>query len=281
MQKSLHSMGIETIMEISFTLKYDDGTEKFDGLDQYHGALSMFGFSQAAMISLNAFLHKEIITQAPSAKGFRLILGRAKEGSWEQVINLVVTDPETLKTLADFGKNAIYDLLKWAIGGAVGIPFIVKTRKAQKRIRELEADNEDLQEKLDKAIIRAHSPVKHQGLKLHIMSGRQNLITFDEATLRYIETEVVHEESFILPVAVTRFNTRTGTGRFVEKMDGISIPFVPNDKLSKNSKRILADNLAMMARGRFETVDAMVSRITSSDDLLKRYIFYGIANIKE
>jgi hypothetical protein len=68
-------------MEISFTLKYTDGMEEFDGLDQYYGAMSMLGFAQATMISLNAYLNDQIISQAPSAKGFRLVLKKSREGS--------------------------------------------------------------------------------------------------------------------------------------------------------------------------------------------------------
>ena len=86
-------------MILNFTIKYDSGSSDFNGLDQYYGSQSLFGISQVLMISLNAFLNREIITQAPSAKGFRLVLGTSKKGSWEQLIQLVVTDPKVVSLM--------------------------------------------------------------------------------------------------------------------------------------------------------------------------------------
>ncbi len=71
-------------MMLEFHVRYTDGKRAFDGLDHYNGAQSLLGLSQILLISLNAFFHKEIITQAPSAKGFRVVLGNSKVGSWDQ-----------------------------------------------------------------------------------------------------------------------------------------------------------------------------------------------------
>lgn len=180
-------------MEITFHARYTDGRRRFEGLDHYDGAQSLLGLSQIMLIALNSFLNKEILVQAPSAKGFRLVLGRSKEGSWDQAIHMLITNPDVLAVAEDIGKSGLYDLLKWALLSGVGIRHVVANRKAKKIVRELEQKNEDLHEKLDEALKRVHYPVKHQGLTIQVMAGRQNLATFNEATLRYIETEVVHE----------------------------------------------------------------------------------------
>ena len=259
-------------MDISFTIKYTSGSKDFDGLDQYYGALSLFGVSQALLISLNAFFNKEVITQAPSAKGFRLVLGPSKRGSWEQVIQLVITDPQVQTVLGDLGKNALYDLIKYVVGGSVGIPFVVlKHRKSRKRMRDLERENDDLQEKLDDALRRAHAPVKHQGLNIHIMGGRTVLVTFNEETLQFIETEVVSEETEIVRCAISRYNTRTGTGRMIVDLDAVSVPFIPVDRPVKAYNSVLADSLAQLARDRFSPVEAVVSPITDGAGRIKRY----------
>ena len=99
--------------DIIFSVKFDSGKSEFSYLDGYYGAQSIMGITQILLISLNAYLNRELITQATSAKGFRLSLGLSKRGSWEQIINLVVTDPSLTSTIEDLGKDAIYDLLKW------------------------------------------------------------------------------------------------------------------------------------------------------------------------
>ena len=262
-------------MELTFSARYASGTKKFTELDAYYGAQSLIGISQLLLISLNAYINREIITQATSAKGFRLSLGFSRKGSWTQEINFLVTDPHTLELLQDLGKNALYDLLKWGLSTGIGIGYIVKHRKATNVIKELRKQNDDLQEKVDEALIRAHNPVKHQGLSIHIKSNRTELITFDSSTLEYLETEVVDDEQYALDVCISRFNARTGTGRMISAIDSESIPFYPEDQLSDKRKALLAGNLALVARGQFEPLTAYVSKVTSSDGRLKRYILHG------
>lgn len=257
--------------KLGFTIKYDSGTKAFDGLDHYYGAQSLFGVAQMLLISLNAFFNREVITQAPSAKGFRIVLGSARRGSWEQALQLIVTDPNTVAAFADLGKNAVYDLLKWALLGGVGIPFTLKYRKSQKRVRELEREYDDLQEKLDEALKRVHSPVKHQGLTIQIMSGKTLLASYDEMTLQFIETEFFDEETEVVEAVVSRFNARTGTGRLISSMESVSIPFMPVDKLSARESSLLADNLALLARGHFKPIQVVVSKVTAGSGSIKRY----------
>ncbi|WP_333717325.1 hypothetical protein [Sphingobium yanoikuyae] len=263
-------------MELVFHANYTDGRNRFDGLDHYNGAVSLLGLSQILLISLNAFFNRDIITQAPAAKGFRVVLGRSKEGSWDQALHLIITNKEVLAVAEDLGKSGLYDLLKWVMLSGVGLAggLNVKNRKAKKIIRELEQHNDDLHEKLDEALKRVHSPVKHQGLTVHIMSGRKNLASFNEETLRYIETEIVHDEQKTIVRGVSRFNARTGTGRFIKDADAASVPFYPDEKLSKSSSRALVDSLAYLTRDKFVPVKAVVSKVTSSDGHLKAYVLY-------
>jgi len=258
--------------KLNFVVRYSSGEKPFDGLDQYSGALSLFGIAQALLISLNAFFNREIITQAPSAKGFRVVLGRSKPGSWEQQLALIITDPTVLEVARDLGKNALYDLLKWALLGGLGVRFVLAHRKSRKRMRELERENDDLHEKLDEALRRAHAPVKHQGLKVEIKAHSITLATYDQYTLQFLETEVEEEETEQIAGAISRFNTRTGTGRMIKSMEAISVPFFPvHPPLDTAQTTKLADNLAKLARGQFEPISLIVSRVITADGRLKRY----------
>ncbi len=266
-------------MEITFHARYTDGRSRFEGLDHYDGAQSLLGLSQIMLIALNSFLNREILVQAPSAKGFRLILGRSKEGSWDQAIHMLITNPDVLKVAEDIGKSGLYDLRKWALLSGVGIRHVVANRKAKKIVRELEQKNQDLHEKLDEALKRVHYPVKHQGLTIQVMAGRQNLATFNEATLRYIETEVVHEAERFEHFAVSRLNARTGTGRFIPDINAASVPFAPVDSLSRAAKQALGDSLAYLIRERFVPVNALISEVTSADGHLKSYRLHSVTPV--
>jgi hypothetical protein len=103
-------------------------------------------------------------------------------------------------------------------------------------------------------------------------------VTFDSTTLAYLETEVVENEVRVADVCVSRFNARTGTGRFISAMESASYPFYPENKLSERRKTVLADNLAQLARGHFHPITVHVSRVTSQDGRLKSYRLHGIEN---
>jgi len=260
-------------VDLTFHARYTDGRNKFEGLDAYSGAMSLLGLSQIMLISFNAFYNREILTQAPSASGFRVVLGTSKEGSWDQTLKVIVTNSQLLSLAADLGKSGLYDLFKYALVsgiGGVGITGLIN-RKAKKVIRELENAKDDLSEKLDEALKRAHAPVKQQGLTVHVMAGRTILATFNEQTLEYIETEVVHDNVSEQVFGVSRFNARTGTGRFIAGPDAASIPFSPADALSDTSSRSLVDSLAYLTRKRFVPVKALVSEVTSASGSLKSY----------
>jgi hypothetical protein len=141
-------------VELTFRIKYTDGLSKFDNLDSYYGSESLLGITRFLLISMNAFANRDIITQATSAKGFSLVLGSSKKGSWEQLIHLIVTSQEVADLLKDLGKNGLYDLLKFSffslLGG--GGTYVLKNKKAKKVIADLRKENDDLQEKLDDAL---------------------------------------------------------------------------------------------------------------------------------
>lgn len=264
--------------EMKFTIHYTDGNKKFEYLDAYGGTQSLFGITQLMLISFHAFFNKEIISKATAAKGFSVVLGVSRRGSWDQVVNLVVSDQNVIDLIKDMGKNAIYDLFKYVLLSGVVIPFVLTSRKARKRMRELERENDDLQEKLDEALKRAHAPVRYQGLDVHVMSGKTILAEFNEDSLRYIDTEIVSDEVKILECAISRFNARTGTGRLIRDIDSVSIPFFPVDKLSEKQASVLADNLGLVTRNEFSPIRMSVSSVTDAGGRVKRYKLHHVFN---
>lgn len=265
-------------MEFTFRVKYDSGQKTFDGLDMYYGAKSLAAISEFLLLSIHAVINNEIILQAPAAKGFKIVMRRASIGSYDQIIQMIVTDPETIAIMTDFGKSALYDILKYMSCSLVGLPFALNNRKAKKRMFSLMQQNEDLHKRLENSLMAAHLPVKHQGYSTILLLGHTPIITFDETTLSYLETEIVEPGTEVVPVAVSRFNARTGTGRFIEDIDSISHGFSPLDSaLGPQEKTLMADNLGEVARGIFSPLNAIVTKVTSKDGRLKRYQLHGIS----
>lgn len=266
-------------MELTFRVKYDSGVCGFDGLDMYYGSKSLSAISEFLLLSIHAFIREEIIIQAPSAKGFRMVMQKAHIGSYDQVIQMVFTDPETISLMKDLGTSGLYDLLKYMSSSLLGIPFVLSNRKAKKRLYALMQQNEDLHKRLESALTAAHLPVKNQGYSTILMLGRNPIITFDQDTLSYLETEIVEPNSEVIQVAVSRFNARTGTGRFIDDIDSMSYGFSPLNGLTDYEKEIMADNLGKVARNIFAPLNAIVTKVTSQDGRLKRYQLHGVTDI--
>jgi hypothetical protein len=265
-------------MELTFKIKYDRGERDFEGLDMYYGAHSMAAISEILLLTIHASLRGEVIVQAPAAKGFRLVFKRNHEGSLEQIIHMYVTDTETVSLLTDLTKNGLYDVIKYLLSSCLGLPFVLTNRKAKKRALQLERDKEDLHERLERALLKAHQPIKHQGLSAILSIGRTPIVNFDADTLNYLETEIVEPDTEVVSVAVSRFNVRTGTGRFISDINSISLSFNPFDELDDYQKTIMADNLGKVARNEFEPLTAIVTKVNSSNGRLKRYQLHSISN---
>ncbi|MBS0367563.1 MAG: hypothetical protein JSS57_00015 [Proteobacteria bacterium] len=266
-------------MELTFKIKYDEGASKFNGLDMYYGAHSLAAISEILLLTIHASLHGEVIVQAPSAKGFRLVMKKNHEGSLEQIIQMYVSDPDTVALLADLSKNGLYDVIKFILSSCLGLPFILSNRKAKRRVLKLEQENEDLHERLERALLKAHQPIKHQGLTATLSLGRTPIIEFNDDTLNFLETEVVEPDCEVIQVAVSRFNARTGTGRLITDIDSPSHGFRPFNDLDEYQKSLMAENLGKVARNEFEPLTAIVTKINSSNGRLKRYQLHGISDV--
>lgn len=264
-------------MQLDFKINYGAEHEwQFKGVDAYWGTKSLVGLAQIFLITVHASLHEEVLVQAPSAKGFRVVLGTSKRGSWEQVLSIIATDPATVAMMKDLGKDALYDVLKWALLSGVGVKHVLTNRKAKKRIAELEREVDDLQERLEASMSDVHLPVKNQGLRIKILGGRTLLAQFDQTTLEYLEHEVISDETSLLYLGVSRFNARTGWGRVIESIDAPSVPISPSGRLSSKQKEKMATALRDIAQGRFSALPMIVSEVTAPNGVLKRYKLHDL-----
>lgn len=265
-------------MELIFRVKYDSGEREFDGPDMYYGSNSLAAIAEIILLSVHSLLHEEVIIQAPSAKGFRVVLGKNNIGLLEQIIRLFVTSTDTQSLLNDLGKNALYDLLKYMLSGCLDIPFMISSSKAKKKLKAIIRERDNLQERLESALIKAHLPIKHQGYSASISLAKNVIITFDSETLIYLETEVLEPDRELISVAVSRFNVRTGTGRFITDINSLSHSFTPLNALDSYQKNLMANSLGEVAKGTFKPITAIVTKVNSKNGRLKRYQLHGISD---
>ncbi|MBY7734831.1 hypothetical protein [Francisella philomiragia] len=268
-------------MDFLIKIKFDSGEKNFDYLDMRLASKSFVSISRALLTTTHCFINEEIITKGSAAKGFYFALGKSKEGSFDQYVNLIITDNHVLSLIQDLGKDALYDLLKWSFLSVVGIPYVIKNRKAKRKIKMLTEKNLDLENKLEIMLKNSHESVKHQGYITAISLGKKLIVELNKETLEYLETEYISSEPKIKQFAVSRFNVRTGTGRFIDSLESNSYAFSPEsyDSLSQQDKSLLASNLKKVAENQFEAVCVEVREVKGIKNKLKRYILVKVIGL--
>ncbi|MOA43663.1 hypothetical protein D3C78_1658350 [compost metagenome] len=119
-----------------------------------------------------------------------------------------------------------------------------------------------------------------QGYQITLFKSRTPIIGFNEKTLDYLTGTEVSDKIETISVAVSRFNARTGTGRFIENEDSDSVSFSPlNRGLIRKEKVLLAGSLKDLAEDVFTRVKAEVRRVTSRDGRTKHFILQAVYEI--
>ncbi|WP_081001200.1 hypothetical protein [Pseudomonas chlororaphis] len=262
--------------EIIVKVTYNTGLQKFDELDFYHGTKSLAAISESFIVATNAALNQDIISRTTAAKGFRTALRRNYKGSYVQSIALIIQDPSVLAAFEKLSFEGYADFLKIIFGAAVGKDYEPSRRGSKRLIKEID-DIESLVDRIENVMLDAHSPVKHQGLSIKLAVGPRLIETFDYKTLAYIDDEIKSTIIEEIIVGVSKFNGRTGTGRFIYEMDGDSFPFYPvKQKITQDMMSLLSASLNDMTSGIFKKVRASVITVHSGDGRLKRVILHEV-----
>ncbi|KAF4558702.1 hypothetical protein GEV39_18245 [Pseudomonas sp. NY5710] len=267
-------------MRITLSARYHSGETNFNGLDAYYGADSLGGFAEAVCITTHAILNKEVKTQTPATSGFDLKFKENHRGSYVQKFTLELTDQNAISNFTYLGLNGFIELLTFHMGSPLGLNRPVTGRAARKWLRDDMEDSEALLERLERPLKRIHHPVTGQGYQVTVYRAQTPILEFNEQTYDYLAGGETSERVETLDLSVSRFNIRTGTGRFTTDGDAESISFSPvHGYLSQAAKIRLADSLVSGARGEERPVRVTVRRVLSRDGRTKHLILQGVHEI--
>jgi len=265
-------------MDFDFSIVYDSGEKKYDGLDMYYGARSMQGVAETIAIATHGIVNEKYISKTTAAKGFKGTFKTSFEGSFKQRFKISFTNSKTISKIHEISAKSYIELLKHAIHTALGTPEEL-ARRGSRKVFDRMYFSEDVTHRLFPSLKEVHAPVKYQGYKATLYAANTPLAVFDQRSLSYLEEEIVSPARENLVVGISRFNARTGTGRLITDIDDESFSFVPDMKLSKIVKRTLIDSLQGVAADVFRPVNAEVTRVTINDGRTKFFILHGVTPI--
>jgi hypothetical protein len=262
---------------VPLELTFDSGESKFHGLDLYYGADSIGGLAEAVALTTHAIVNDNFVKQTPSVKGFSLNFKNSFVGSFRQKIELEFNEEESIRVIKYIGMDAYIELLKLHLRIPMGGSTKLEFRKASQWYKQMKYSDE-LLERLKRPLERVHHPVTGQGYKITLSKSRTPLMSFDRSTSNYLSAETKSPHKKTIEVAVSRFNARRGTGRFIEEEDSESISFSPKSikLMPRSQKNALADSLKRLANDDLYKLKAVVTEVLAFDGRVKHYILHSV-----
>lgn len=181
------------------------------GLDLYDGSCSFHGFGQAIQLAINAYRTGKPSSWATSMKGASVTFGGPRRGS---VIFDIEATFDTPAKDAPRSADAFYDFLRVAFRRATGsLDEEANTSYVQKKLSQDETFFDDLSDRMEGALQRAHRIIDNDLVIVSLARPRASLVTFDRTTSAWVNTRGEEEEERHFTGNVTRYNSKTGNGR--------------------------------------------------------------------
>lgn len=273
-----------TLSEHRIKIKYVGGLADENVLPGYDGATSIDGITRALHIATHAYMTGEVTTRATALKKASIQLKPARQGSFIfELIVLIEAYPAMSALAASVGGPMFYDFIKTAFRRATGAldaePETTSLKKIYERkqpppLKKPPVDFDELSETLEGSLQAAHRPIGAEGTisRISIGSPRNELVTFDDETKDWVNTQ---EEAVGLEVVrgnVTRYNSLSRNARvFVDQFERV-IPIRPDADFSVGDLSLLTWSLHGSNIGTRNKLDMRVRRVSSASGKVKRLL---------
>ncbi len=263
---------------ITFAITYHYGDAEQGRLDMYDAAVSFQGFAKALSITAHALLNDgEVRRKGHRIEGGEIFILPSRKGSFEQVVNFVVTNHESIG--ASVVAAAFYDLIKWTWSKTLDFLYEPQTPHVKKLAERIDPFIGEMEEALEIPLEQAHRPIK-QDNNVVITVKRQRIgevIRLDAETLEHVSLTTELEVQKDIRGNVTRYNMLSGYGRFYDDDLERTVSFKIDENISSVKKQYLTWSLhhAQQTEGAGKIlVDA--KRVVTPRGGVKRYLITDI-----
>ena len=231
---------------LSIDLVYDGRDADSGVLNFYDAAHALVGFQRSLALTTHLVINGEIITQAPSLRGARIIVTPPQEGSWRVSAAILAASGFYSLTTAPTDTppgHLVHSVFDWAIREALGVPvdYDKTLQELYREGREQEegalhipqqSQVESLVEKCESAFREMHRPivksrsasqgsvVQHRNAELRAIGVPFTSSTYDN--LLYAEKDM---EPISVKGKVSSYNINTFKGRIYLSEEKRTLPF--------------------------------------------------------
>jgi hypothetical protein len=289
---------------IGFTLSYHGNETERNAIDLYDVSQALIGFQRSLALTTHLALNDEVITQAPSLKGARILAVPPEPGSWK-ITAWVLAGATGLYNLGAAESNSplghlMFSLYDYVISESLGFhvdydkslgQLYEEARRTHAQVPALrESQVDSLLEKTERAILEMHRPIfKTQSAEsaslAAIVNGHKRPLKtrLDRETYDFIHETRVSDAPNVIEGRVTSYNINTYKGRMYVSKYGRPVAFelsVP--ARSQKAAKLLAPSLQRSAEQRYGAPGSVVYCVafenTSKSGRLKSLSLSKISN---
>jgi len=284
-------------MELEMTLSFEGGAADNHQLDFYDAATAFSAFQRTLALTTHLVLNGEIITQAPSLRGARILSRPPEDGSWKAVAYVAGTlvlsgSVASRDSVLGHVFTSIYDYaLSEALGFHVDFEKSLgqQIEESRQRTDEIprgldEGKIQALVEKIEPAVKDLHRPIAQSKTAdlARIGESRRGAIfrhtgpTLDEETFEYINVTTLTDREIDMLGKVSSYNANTFKGRIYVETEGRPVPFTLADTArSIRTVGKIVRSLSSNAVDRFDdeaTIKFSALRFESKNGRLKAFL---------
>lgn len=247
-------------MDCSFDLKFNGKWADQHAVEFYDVSQAMAGFERVVSLTTHLLINGKVITQSPSAKGFKLVAFPPEEGSWKLTVGLVGAMGPTIMAFGTAAPDTAFGWLtksavEYVVQETLGFtPNFDETLGAQiKKYRssqqgrpicdDLSVERFDsLVEKTESGVKAIHRPIVYSGsaevasfgYRVGADEGQMNVYA-DANTFEYIDQTITSDDFSEYCGIVSSYNANTFRGRLYIPEEKRTVPFELGDTVRNAS----------------------------------------------
>lgn len=241
----------------------------------YDGVVALDGFSKILHLVAHAYINEEVILKSTALKGAKIFRVAPKQGSFFDVVNVVIENPYTTIS-AGVITNAFYDLLKHCCKRVVGQIVEPETPRIRKMVKRKEPTISRLCVNLREPVKKLHRPIMvNSSVTINIEQARKPLFQYNKGTWDVINSEEFGDMEYGLTCNVTKLNVNSNYGRIYLDEIGRTAPYETTDAVSFAEKQILSRSLDDTQHKTEKKIKIDAKKLMDSEGkVIKLYIYH-------
>ncbi len=281
-------------MEFELVFKGERADEGI--IEFYDVARALIGFQRSLALTTHLVLNGEVITQAPSAVGFELLIKPFEHGSWKSKAMIIFSAGIAVSSAGRDSPlgQAVTSVYDYALSQTMGFHVDYdKTLQEQyyehmKLIGITEEKIDNLCEKIEANVADMHRPIVHSKTanRASILrcDGEGNQVGPDLSflTYDYVKQTTVSSDKSKITGHISGYYLSTYKGRIFCKTEGRSIPFELEES-ARTSEQIALITSSQHYHGQqnFDPtalIEFSVRKMLSSTNKVKRYLVSAVSS---